>query len=188
MGSNSSIQDLSYGEYQFYKIDVDDEMTLRIISTGNLHLTGYLYSEPSASATPVATSHYYGSGNFELFYEITDPGTYYLKVQNNNQYQGSYGIYAEQHSGHSYNLTYDYNNAFTHKSYCACGEYILQSHTFYAGVCVYCGGTLGGIVPLDLNNPIYENVFTDSYINKSNGIIILGPEDFKKLQRGELDV
>lgn len=177
----SSIVEIPSGGTQWIQLTMPSG-NFRYESTGSLDLTGTLYEDVQENYLTTSSSG--GSGNnFSFTYSSPTSKHFYLRIDNNSNASGSYGIIITSIHAHSYGAMYLWKNYNIHRSKCFCGAYINEGHAVENGtnICIRCHGpTNGGFIGPDFSNldddRIVSNLGQDSYI-LDDGLIVLGPID-----------
>lgn len=153
--SATTIEDVYYntisqaGEYQWYRFVAPSEGQYEFFTEGTTDTYGDLFLESFYGLNPSGRLAYDDNSgensNFKITYQLHYQQTVYLRVRAVGEGTGDYTLKVvfHQHS-HSYQARYElHDNIFYHRSYCDCGEYILEEHTYgitkkSGRYCLYC--------------------------------------------------
>ena len=134
INSNGTIVD----KYGMYELNVDSESDYLINVQANNSLDIRLYN---INMNLMEMTLINSNDNVYNYTKTLSEGTYYLRVAYSNlTNSGNILININPHT-HDYSDYFEPLGIYTHRAYCDCGHFVIDSHNVSSGHCNYCGYT-----------------------------------------------
>ena len=156
-GTTTFVSNPSYPK--FMKINCNlGHYTINVSSNSSIRIK--VYSKYTASPLVQRT---FSAGNNSFQFICNTAKTYYVQVENLSNSSDNVSIYSNYDS-HDYTDSYVYYNQNYHRSYCECGNYVLQQHLFPLipginnGYCLLCQAN---VYSDNIDNLLVANGYND---------------------------
>lgn len=190
---------LNIGDYYWYKFVAPSNNNYTFYTTGSSDTYGEFFYQPVVGQSTNGRFDYNDDGgdgnNFSKILTLTKNSVIYIRVRGyawNRTGNFTFSVSVPAHS-HSYGHYYTSNGRMNHRSYCSCGEYIIELHNwimipyndgYHTGLQQYCPdcGEYGLVMlmsslPIDQHHHsnnipsvnIEDSLANDNYIVNNNG-------------------